>query len=82
MSRAWVTVQGRTLTLPDPPAARAEEDIGVLDQDTAPKELFYTEGAEELRAARLQVAASRSPAHSSSPRGRALNGRFRCAALT
>ena len=36
-------------------AARAEEDMGMLDQDTAPKELFYTEGGEALRAARLQV---------------------------
>lgn len=39
----------------------------MVDQDTAPKELFYTEGPDALRAARLQVATPRCPAHPVSP---------------
>lgn len=36
-------------------AARFEEEVETVDQDTAPKELFYTEGTPALREARLQA---------------------------
>lgn len=36
-------------------AARFEEEEEMVDQDTAPKELFYTEGTPALREARLQA---------------------------